>query len=64
MTTSTHHIAICIPCYNESSNVEALYVRLAKVLEQFPGDAFSIVFADNCSTDNTVALIQGLAARD
>jgi polyisoprenyl-phosphate glycosyltransferase len=64
MTRSPHHIAICIPCYNESSNIEALYVRLAKVLEQFPDDVFSIVFADNCSTDHTVELIEGLAARD
>lgn len=64
LPTSIHHIAICIPCYNESSNIEALYVRLAKVLDQFPGDVFSIVFADNCSADHTVALIEGLAARD
>jgi glycosyltransferase involved in cell wall biosynthesis len=39
-------------------------VRLSRALEGFPDDVFSIVFADNCSTDNTVALIQGLAARD
>jgi dolichol-phosphate mannosyltransferase len=64
MVAEANHIAICIPCYNESSNIEALYVRLARVLEQFPGDVFSIVFADNCSTDHTVDLIQALAARD
>lgn len=64
MTTPSHHIAICIPCYNESSNIEALYLRLSRVLKDFPDDRFSIVFADNCSTDSTVALIEALSVRD
>lgn len=59
-----HHIAVCIPCYNEASNIEALYERLASVLGKFPDDRFSLVFADNCSTDHTVDLIKDLAARD
>lgn len=34
------------------------------VLEEFPDDVFSIIFADNCSTDCTVDIIQSMAARD
>jgi glycosyltransferase involved in cell wall biosynthesis len=59
-----YHIAICIPCYNEASNIESLYLRLVKTLDEFPQDRFSIVFADNCSTDQTVELIEKLAIRD
>lgn len=60
----TDHIAISIPCYNEEANIEKLYERLVAVLERFPDDRFSIVFADNSSTDQTVQLIEVLAARD
>jgi dolichol-phosphate mannosyltransferase len=60
----SHHIAVCIPCYNEAANIELLYTRLTNVLEQFPDDNFSIVFADNCSTDTTVFLIERLVERD
>jgi dolichol-phosphate mannosyltransferase len=59
-----HHIAVCIPCYNEESNILTLYSRLCAVLGQFPLDSFSIVFADNCSTDQTVRLIENLAEYD
>ncbi len=59
-----NHIAICIPCYNEIANIGALYTRLAAVLERFPDDRFSIVFADNNSTDGTPAIIEGLMQHD
>jgi polyisoprenyl-phosphate glycosyltransferase len=59
-----HHIAICIPCFNESSNIATLYARLIETLDPFPEIDFSIVFADNCSTDHTVDLIEALAAKD
>ena len=60
----TRHIAICIPCYNESTNIAPLYQRLTAALDQHRDIDFSIVFADNCSTDNTVELIEALAAKD
>lgn len=56
----SHHIAVCIPCYNESENILKLYARICNVLDGFPEDKFSIVFADNCSTDNTVELVMDL----
>lgn len=58
------HIAICIPCYNESTNLETLYSRLVRALECCPGDRFSLVFADNCSTDDSIAIIERLMAID
>ena len=60
----THNIAICIPCYNESANIQSLYSRLRRTLEEVPEINFSIVFTDNCSTDNTVELIKEIARSD
>jgi len=58
------HIAICIPVYNEESNISRLYSRIAATIDAIDDHSFSIVFADNCSTDNTFALIRSLAAAD
>jgi glycosyltransferase involved in cell wall biosynthesis len=58
------HIAICIPCYNEAANIKPLYKRLNAALESYSSDRFSIVFADNRSTDGTVAIIRELMQHD
>jgi len=58
------HIAICIPCYNESANLELLYERLCRTLKSCPNDSFSIVFADNASTDKSRTIISELMERD
>jgi glycosyltransferase involved in cell wall biosynthesis len=58
-------IAICIPCYNEQASLPPLYARLCKVLEGYGSEfAFSIVFADNRSTDDSVAIIKNLMRGD
>lgn len=60
-------ISIISPCFNEEENVEACY---AAVLELFaPGGPLSHherehIFSDNCSSDDTVAILRGLAAAD
>ena len=58
------HIAICIPCYNEAANLEVLYTRLCGALKSCPDDEFSLVFADNASTDNSRAIISRLMEHD
>jgi len=59
-----NHIAICIPCYNEAANLEPLYKRLCEALRSCPEDDFSLVFADNASTDQSRTIIARLMEHD
>lgn len=58
------HIAICIPVYNEESNISRLYNRIEATIDNICGHTFSVVFADNNSTDRTLDCIRILAAND
>ena len=57
-------ISITGGCYNEVGNLEELYHRCIKVVEQFPQYDFEFIFSDNCSSDGTRELIRKLAAED
>lgn len=57
-------LSVISPCYNEEANVDELYSRVTKVLEQFPQYDFEYVFIDNASTDGTVARLKAIAAKD
>lgn len=57
-------ISIVSPCYNEEDNVGPLTERLQQVLEQLPQYRYEIILIDNASTDNTVARLRELAAKD
>jgi glycosyltransferase involved in cell wall biosynthesis len=57
-------ISIVSPCYNEQDNVEYLYQRTRQTLSQFPKYRYEHIFIDNASTDNTVEILRGLAAKD
>ena len=57
-------IAICIPCFNEKENLEELYNRIDKVLEDIKDYNFSIIFADNCSNDSSLDFIKKLMKKD
>ena len=57
-------ISIVTPCYNEESNVDALYERITAVIDTCPDYAFEIIFIDNASTDNTVNLVKSLIKKD
>ena len=54
-------ISVLIPCYNEEENVvpisKAIEDELQKSCSQYD---YEICFIDNCSTDNTRALIRGI----
>lgn len=54
-------ISVLIPCYNEEENVvpisKAIEDELQKYCSQYD---YEICFIDNCSTDNTRALIRGI----
>lgn len=57
-------ISIVTPCFNEAGNVEELHDRLRKVRERMTGYRFEHIFIDNASTDDTVARIRNIIARD
>lgn len=58
-------ISIVSPCYNEQENVRECYETVRALFERdLPGYAREHVFADNCSTDATVAVLREIATSD
>lgn len=58
-------ISVVSPCYNEQDNVRACYEVVRALFErELPGYEREHIFADNCSTDGTVAILRELAAGD
>lgn len=58
-------ITIVSPCYQEEDNVERCYETVRRLFEEeLPGCQREHVFADNASTDRTVDILRGIAARD
>lgn len=52
MERSQKEISVVIPLHNEEGNVEALYIRLKKVLDALGRD-YEVIFIDDGSKDNT-----------
>ena len=60
-----HLISVITPCYNEEETVAECVNRTAKVFrELLPGVEYEHIFADNASTDGTVAVLRKLAAQN
>jgi polyisoprenyl-phosphate glycosyltransferase len=57
-------ISIVSPCYNEEGNVEALTDRVRTVFAQMPQYRYEHILIDNHSSDSTVEILRGIAARD
>ncbi|MDD4005226.1 MAG: glycosyltransferase [Elusimicrobiaceae bacterium] len=56
-------VSVVIPVYNEQENIEELYRRLRVALAAM-GDTFEIIFVDDGSSDNSLELLTGYAAKD
>ncbi|RIY11539.1 glycosyltransferase [Hymenobacter rubripertinctus] len=58
-------LSVIIPIYNEETNIPALYERLGGVLDpmRLPG-GYEFIFVNDGSRDQSLALIENLAARD
>lgn len=49
-------VSVVIPVYNEEANLEALYERLARVLEE-GGRAYEVIFVDDGSRDRSLEIL-------
>lgn len=56
-------LSIAIPCYNEENIIAASYRRLKDVCEA-QGISYEIIFGNDGSSDRTLEMIEGFAARD
>ena len=57
-------ISVVTPCYNEEANVTELYNQVKENLEKINEYNFELIFIDNASTDNTVAILKLIAKED
>jgi len=57
-------ISIVTPCYNEEGNVRTLNDRVKDIFKNLDGYEYEHIFADNCSEDNTLALLKEMANVD
>jgi len=57
-------ISIMTPCYNEEENVLNLYNQVREVMVGIGKYEYEHIFIDNCSRDNTVAVLRAIAAAD
>ena len=56
-------LSVVLPVFDEEANLPELYRRLTAVLAGIPG-SYEIVFVDDGSRDNSLAILQKLAAAD
>lgn len=54
-------ISIIIPLFNEEESLSLLYERIKKV---FSNDEYEIIFIDDGSTDNSLAVLESIADKD
>lgn len=57
-------VSILVPCYNEEENVVPLSEAIIEQLEKLPQYDYEILFIDNCSKDNTRALLKELCSKN
>jgi len=58
-------VTIITPCYNEERGIRECYDTLKAIFdEHLPNYTREHIFADNCSTDTTVAILKEIAASD
>ena len=50
-------ISVVVPVYNEEANLEPLFARLCKVLDQV-GRSWEVIFTNDGSRDGSFALLQ------
>ena len=57
-------ISILIPCYNEEQSLPLLYPELVKLMDANPDYEWELMFVNDGSKDNTLAVLQQLRQQD
>lgn len=57
-------ISILIPCYNEEQSLPLLYPELVKLMDVNPDYEWELMFVNDGSKDNTLAVLQQLRQQD
>lgn len=57
-------VSILVPCYNEEENVIPISEAIIEQMEKLPKYDYEIIFIDNCSKDNTRALIREICSKN
>lgn len=57
-------ISLFTPCYNEEGNVYEMYTKVTEVMKTLPQYEYEYILIDNCSTDNTPAVLRKIAEND
>ncbi len=61
---TTPDVSIVVPLYNEQENIVDLYHELAEIVSQDVDRRYEILFIDDGSNDDTIALLQDAASDD
>ncbi|MCD7763080.1 MAG: glycosyltransferase family 2 protein [Lachnospiraceae bacterium] len=57
-------ISFVIPCYNSSKNIEGVLKEIRDAMAARPEVEYEVVLVNDCSPDNTAAVIRELAKKD
>ncbi len=57
-------VSVVTGCFNEEENVAELYRQVAEVFAELPGYDWEMIFIDNASKDQTVAILREIARKD
>ncbi|MDD5746084.1 MAG: glycosyltransferase family 2 protein [Candidatus Omnitrophica bacterium] len=57
-------ISVISNCFNEEENVKEVYQQVKAVFDGLKEYRYEHIFIDNASTDNTVAILKGIAGED
>lgn len=57
-------ISLIVPCYNEEQSLPYFWKETASVMQKMSYADFEVIFINDGSKDNTLALLRDLAARD
>lgn len=58
-------VSIITPCFNEAENISTCYEQTKKIMDDLlPHMNYEHIFADNCSTDDTMIELRKIAKKD
>jgi glycosyltransferase involved in cell wall biosynthesis len=60
----TKIISIIAPCYNEEENILIFYETIKETFSKIHNYDYQLIFADDCSSDNSVAIIKKIITLD